>query len=83
VAQNGDILFTITSESINQMLQVPQNGSLSHFSGDSLIELYQKLTFPQRARIFEIFLPENVQLPKKNPPYPASMFPEKTKQIVS
>ena len=47
------------------------------------MDLYQKLTFPQRAQIFEIFLPEDVELPKKNPPYPASMFPERAKHIIS
>lgn len=48
------------------------------FSLESLTELYQKLDFPTRAKIFEIFLPENDQLPKKNPPYPSSIFPDQS-----
>jgi hypothetical protein len=79
----GEILFTITPETIDQMLQIPQNDSTTPFSVEALNELYQKLTFPQRAQIFEIFLPEDAQLPKKNPPYPSSIFPEKANQIIS
>lgn len=60
VAQNGDILFSITPKSINQMLKIPNNDSLSPFLVDSLMEIYKNLTFPQRAKIFEIFLPEDV-----------------------
>ena len=72
---NGEILFTITPETINQMLQIPQNNSTTPFSIEALNELYQKLTFSQWAQIFEIFLLEDAQLPKKNPPYPSFIFP--------
>ncbi len=47
------------------------------------MDLYNKLTFPQRALIFELFLPEDVELPKRNPPYSSSMFPEATRHIIS
>lgn len=30
-----------------------------------------------------MFLPEDAQLPKKNPPYPSSIFPDKAKHIIS
>ena len=65
------------------MLVIPENDSLRHFSTVVLMDLYHKLTFPQRAQIFEIFLPEDVELPKKNPPLPASMFLERAKQTIS
>ena len=52
------------------MLLIPHNDSLNHFSQVVLMELYYKLNFPQRAQIFETFLPSVVELPKKNPPYP-------------
>jgi len=65
------------------MLLILENNSLSFFSTTVLIDLYHKLTFPQRAQIFEIFLPEDAELPKKNPPYPTSMFPERSKHIIS
>ena len=83
MAENGDIPISITPETINQMLLIPQNDSLSHFSAVILMDLYHKLTFLQRAQIFEIFLLEDSQLPKKNPPYPASMFAKKAKQITA
>jgi hypothetical protein len=83
VSSSGETLFTITSKTIDQMMQVPRVESLSLFSVEVLTELYQKLSFPQRAQIFEIFLPESAQLPKKNPPYHTSIFSEKGKQIIS
>lgn len=83
MAQNGDILVTISLETINQMLLIPENDSLSQFSTPSLMDLYHKLTFPQKPQIFEIFLPKDAQLPKKILPYPASMFLENTKKIIS
>jgi len=46
------------------------------------MEFYKNLTFPHKAKIFETFLPKDAQLPKKNPPYSSSMFPEMTKQII-
>ena len=47
------------------------------------MEFYKNLTFPHRSKIFETFLLEDAQLPKKSPPYSSSMFPEMTKQIIS
>ena len=45
--------------------------------------MYQKLSFPQRAQIFELFLPESAPLPKENPPYQSSIFSVKGNQILS
>jgi hypothetical protein len=41
------------------------------------------MTFPQRAKIFELFLPPSTQFPFTNPPYPSSMFSTKGNQIIS
>jgi hypothetical protein len=65
------------------MLQIPIIDSGSSFSIEVLKDLYQKLSFPQRAQIFEIFLPEYAQLPKKNPPYPSTIFYVRENQIIS
>jgi hypothetical protein len=81
-SSSGEILFTVTSEAIDQMLQIPRNDSAIPFSIEALNDLYQKLTFPQRAQIFEIFLPEDAQFPKKNPPYSSSIFTVKANQII-
>jgi hypothetical protein len=48
-----------------------------------LIELYQKMNFPQRAQIFNFFLPPSAQFPSTNPPYPSSMFLNKGNHIIS
>ena len=63
ISSSGETLFTITPESINQMLQIPKIDFSILFSIEILNYLYQKLSFPQRAQIFEIFLPEDAQFP--------------------
>lgn len=63
------------------MLQAPHCDFLSTFSIEALIEIYQKLTFPQRDAIFEDFLLEDSQIPNKNPPCTSSMFCQRTRQI--
>lgn len=65
------------------MCLILENDSLIFFSTATLIDLYHKLTFPQRAQFFETFLPQDVELPKKNPPYPRFMFPKRAKHIIS
>jgi hypothetical protein len=70
----GETQFTITPKSINQMLQIQKRNSAIPFSIEALNDLYHKLSFPQRAHIFKIFLTEDAQFPKKNPPYPSSIF---------
>jgi hypothetical protein len=74
LSSSGKTLFTITPESVDQMLQFPRSDPTIMFSIEALNDLYQKLTFPQRVHIFKIFLPEDAQLPNKNPPYPCSIF---------
>ena len=49
VSSSSETLFTITPESIDQMLQIPRNDSTIPFSIESLNNMYQKLTFPQRT----------------------------------
>jgi hypothetical protein len=65
------------------MMQIPRTESVSPFNLEVIIELYQKLSFPQRAQIFELFLPQAAQLPKTNPPYPSSLLSVKGNQIIS
>jgi len=65
------------------MILAPTVENDAPFSLEALTQLYQKLNFSTKARIFEIFLLGNAQLPKKNPPYPSSIFPNQAKQIIS
>jgi hypothetical protein len=83
VSSSGKTLFTITLKSINQMLQIPKIDSVIPFSVEALNDLYHKLSFSQRDHIFKIFLPEDAQLPKKNPPYPSSIFFIRENHIIS
>jgi len=83
VAQNGDILIIISTETIHQMLLIHQLDSLSHFSPETLMDLYHKLTFPQIAQILEFFLREDAELQKRNPSYSSSMFPEASRHCIS
>jgi hypothetical protein len=77
ISSSGDTLFFITPEDIDQMMQIPRADSASPFNLEILTKLYQKMTFPQRAQIFELFLPTSAQFPSTNPPYPSSMFSTK------
>jgi hypothetical protein len=83
ISSSHETLFTITPKSINQMLHIPKNDSEIPFSIEALNDLYQKLSFSQRAQIFEIFLPKDAQFPKTNPPYPSSIFSVRENQIIS
>jgi hypothetical protein len=83
VSSSGDVLFFITPEDIDQMMQMPRAESTSSFNLEILTELYQKMTFPRRAQIFELFLPTSARFPSTNPPYPSSMFSTKGNQIIS
>jgi hypothetical protein len=83
ISSSGDVLFFITPEDIDQMMQVTHAESASPFSLEILTELYQRMTFPQRAHIFELFLPTSAPLPSTNPPYPSSMFSTQGNQIIS
>lgn len=58
VVRNNEIMFSITSKSICQDLQIHPQGSLLPFSTDSLMEIYQNLTFQQQSHIFGSFLLE-------------------------
>ena len=77
VSSSGDTLFFITAEDIDQMMQIPRADFASPFNLEILTELYQKMTFPQRTQIFELFLPTSTQFPSTNPSYPSSLFSTK------
>ena len=65
------------------MLQAPAITPMHPFSHESLIEAYQNLDFTKRSHTLELFLAIDSPLPKRNPPYDSSMFPERTKQITT
>jgi hypothetical protein len=68
---------------LNQIMQIPKTDSLSPFCIEIMTEMYQKMSFPHRAQIFELFVPKNAQLPKMNPLYHSSIFSVKGNQVIS
>jgi hypothetical protein len=74
VSLSGETFFLITSDFIDQMMQVPRVEPHSPLTIEILTEMYQNLSFPRRAQIFEIFLRQDAQFPKKNPRYHSSIF---------
>lgn len=76
ISLSSEILLTISTKNIDQMMQDPPVEINTHFSIEALTETYQKLDFSEREQFFHIFLPENTQFPRKNTSYPSSMFPD-------
>ena len=78
-----EILFTITTESINQMLQIQPRPDETPLSIETLTQLYLNLDFPKRFQIFQTFIPSSVETPNTNPPYPTTIFSERTRHIIA
>lgn len=83
VSPNHQSLFTITTRSINQMLQIHPKPNEAPFSIENLIDPYLKLYLPKRSQILQTFLLEKSQVPTDNPPYFATIFSERARQIVT
>jgi hypothetical protein len=77
ISSLGDVLFFITPEDIDSMLQITRPDSVVPFNLEVLTELYQRMTFPQRAQIFELFSPPSSPIPTTSPPYSSSIFSTK------
>ena len=80
VNASKEVLFTITAESINQMLQLQLDPQAVPLSIEALTKLYIGLYFPKRFMIFQNFMPLHVEIPKLNPPYSTAKFPEGSRQ---
>ena len=65
------------------MMQAPITENATPFYEEELIEIYQKLDFAKRAQTLELFMTENAPLPKKNPLFRSSIFPERDKKIIT
>ena len=66
-----------------QMMQALVVEEATPFSYEALRDLYQKLDFSNKAKTLELFMATDTPLPKKNPPYRSSTFPDKTQHIVT
>ena len=65
------------------MLQAPSTTPTHPFSHENLIEAYNQLDFTKRSQTLELFLAIGSSLPKINPHYDSSMFPDRTRHITT
>ena len=68
------ILFTITDESINEMIQLQLGQNLTHISIRDLLDKFPKLTTPKVAEMFQYFIVEEKNIPKDPLPYIYTIF---------
>ena len=76
-------MFTITAESINQILQIQSRPDETPLSIEALTQLYLNLDFPKWFYKFQTFMPSSVEIPKINPPYPSAIFFQRSRHIIS
>ncbi len=77
------VLFTITSELVNEMLQVQTGPNLTPLSIRVLLDEYNKLNPSILTQIFQTFIVEEQHIPKDAPLYVSAIFSERGKQIVT
>lgn len=65
------------------MLKAPPTIPTHPFAHENLIEAYNKLDFTKRSQTMELFLAIGSPLPKRNPPYDSSIFPDGTRHITT
>ena len=65
------------------MLQIQPRRDETPLSIETLTQLYLNLDFPKRFQIFHTFIPSSVETPKTNPPYPSTIFSERTRHIIT
>ena len=83
VNKDSEVLFYITAEAINDMLQLSHDPRVVSLSIEDLTQMYLDLDFPRKFEILQNFMPNHVNLPKVNPPYDTFDFPEGSRQIIS
>ena len=82
MSPNQTVLFTITIDSINEMLQFQPGQDLSPISLGELLEKSSKISQSKLNRVHQTFMDKKHQ-PKDPPPYVASFFTEIGKNIVN
>jgi len=77
------ILFTITTESINEMLQLQPGQNLTPLSIGSLLDQFPKITTAKLVEMFQTFIREERHIPKDPPPYVTAIFSPLGQDIVA
>jgi len=83
MSPNEDVLFTITVESINEMLHLQPGQNLTPISIGNLLDQFPKLTTTRLAEIFQTFIVEEKYIPKDPPPYMWTIFSKLVLDTVS
>lgn len=83
MSPNQTILFTITAESINEMLQIQPRQNLTPISIGDLLDRFPELTTTKLAEMFQTFIREEKHIPKYPPPYVATIFSPFGQDIVA
>jgi len=65
------------------MLQVQPSPHETPLSIGGLLDLYTKLDLPRITQIFQTFIIEECHTPTESPPYGATIFSERGKQIIT
>lgn len=82
VATDQQLFFTITPESINQMLQIQSSPNQTPLSIGNLY-LYLKLDQVKIMQIFQNFIIEDRHTPIDTPPYAATIFSQIGRHIIT
>ena len=69
-----DELFTITTKSINAMLQLQHEQNLTPLSIGNLLNQFPNLITGKIAEMFQTFIRKEKHIPKDPPPYVATIF---------
>ena len=56
INSNGQVIFTITPQTIEKMMLAPTVNNGSPFSHEALVEIYQRLDLTKRTQTLELFL---------------------------
>lgn len=83
MSPNQTIIFTITVESINEMLQLQLGQNLTPISIGDLLDKFPKLTTAKLAEMLQTFIKEENHVPTKPPPYVATIFSPFGQDIVA
>ena len=65
------------------MLQIQPGPNQTHLFNEGLLELYINLDLPNKARIFQTFIIDESHIPTDSPPYAATIFSERRRQIIT
>ncbi len=83
MSHDQKVLFIITAESINEMLQFQLGPNRTALSIGDLLDQYPKLSTSRLAQLFQSFIREEKHIPNGPPPYVATIFSKWLQNIVT